>query len=366
MRKPPRPSSLEDEILQYPTVHEARLYEKLSAQKVRCHLCERRCLIAPRGKGFCKTRMNLDGTLYTLVYGDISGAESRPIEIKPFFHYWPGSTAFTFSTWSCNFRCPWCQNFSLSRGKPQLASARYISPETMVEMALNQGDKGICVSFNEPTLLFEYSCDVFKISREMGLYNCYVSNGYLSLEAMHMLFESGMDAIKIDLKGDARVYREYCGNLDVEIVWRNAKEAKKMGLHVEVVNLVITGVNDSQECLRWVIERHLREVGRETPLHFTRYYPAYKFDNPPTSVKTLEAAYQMAVRAGVLFPYLGNVAGHKHEDTYCPSCGKLLIRRLAYTIVEYKITADKKCSNCGWHIPIVGEYTSESMISKST
>lgn len=348
------------ELLQYPTVREALLYEKLPDGKVRCGLCERRCLISTSRRGFCKTRMNIEGTLYTLVYGDISALESRPIEIKPFFHYWPGSTALTFSTWSCNFRCPWCQNHSLSRGIPDPSRASYIPPENVVEMAIKGGDRGLCVSFTEPTLLFDYSLDAFAMGRERGLYNCYVSNGYLTLEALQMLAEAGLDAIKIDMKGDAEVYQNYCGGLDVEVTWRNVAVARQMGLHVEVVNLVITGVNDDENCLNWVIEKHLQAAGEDAPLHFTRYYPAYKFNNPPTDIRILEKAYRMALQKGVLYPYLGNVSGHRYENTYCPKCGEMLIRRLNYGVVDYKVTPAKKCFSCGESIPIVGRFIPRS------
>jgi pyruvate formate lyase activating enzyme len=194
------------------------------------------------------------------------------------------------------------------------------------------------------------------MGQKKGLYCCYVSNGYMTLEALTLLKESGMDGLKIDLKGDPETYRKYCGGADVEKVWRNVREAKKMGLHVEVVNLVVTGVNDNEACLRWVIERHLKEAGAETPLHFTRYYPAYKFHNPPTKVETLEWAYEMARKAGVLYPYLGNVPGHRYEDTYCPSCKDKLMQRLGYTILKYGVSSNKKCPKCGENIYIVGKY----------
>jgi len=347
-------------LLQYSTVHEALLYEKLRGGKVRCGLCERRCLISPGLRGFCNTRMNVDGKLYTLVYGDLSAIESRPIEIKPFFHYWPGSTALTFSTWSCNFDCIWCQNHNLSKTKPNPASSSYYPSEKIVDTALRANDNGLCVSFQEPTILTDWVVPVFKIGCEKGLYCCYVSNGYMTLETLRLLRESGMDGLKIDLKGDAETYQKYCGGADVEKVWRNAREAKNLGLHVEIVNLVVTDVNDDDECLQWVIEKHLMEVGPETPLHFTRYYPAYKFYNPPTRVETLERAYEMAKKAGVLYPYLGNVPGHGYENTYCPKCKELLIKRLGYRIAEYKITDNKKCPRCGQPIPITGRYVRKS------
>jgi pyruvate formate lyase activating enzyme len=343
-------------LLQYPTVQEAVLYEKLGEDKVKCGLCERRCLISLGEKGFCKTRLNLDGKLYTLVYGGLSCVESRPIEIKPFFHYWPGSTALTFSTWSCNFDCVWCQNHRLSKTEPNPLKSTYFSPEEIVEQALLGSDGGLCASFQEPTMLTDWAVQLFKAGREKGLYCCYVSNGYMTLEALRLLREFGLDGLKIDLKGDAETYRRYCGGADVEKVWRNVREAKRLGLHVEVVNLVVTGVNDDEDCLKWVIQRHLKEAGVGTPLHFTRYYPAYRFDNPPTKVETLERAYEMARREGVLYPYLGNVPGHGYEDTYCPNCREKLVRRLGYTVLTYKVTSEKRCQKCGESIPITGKY----------
>jgi len=342
--------------IQKATVREAILYEKLKNDKVRCLLCERRCIIPPGARGYCRTRINVGGRLYTLVYGDLSALESRPIEIKPFFHYWPGSTALTFSTWSCNFRCVWCQNFHLSTVEPNPASASYSPPEKIVKLALKFGDEGLCASFQEPTLLTEWARDLFKIGRAKGLYCCYVSNGYMTIEALRFLKEAGLDGLKIDLKGDAETYRRYCGGTDVEKVWRNARQAKNMGIHVEIVNLVVTGVNDSQECLEWIIERHLKEVGPETPLHFTRYFPAYKFSNPPTKIEILERAYKMAKKSGVLYPYIGNVAGHKYENTYCPNCNAVLVKRFGWQIVDYRITEEKKCPKCGFKIPITGKY----------
>ena len=344
-------------LLTFPTVHRAVLYEKISDDAVKCGLCERRCVIPNGRRGFCKTRLNVDGELYTLVYGDLSALESRPIEIKPFFHYWPGSTALTFSTWSCNFECRWCQNHHLSRRAPNPAKASFTHPEKVLNQALISGDKGLCASFQEPTLLTDWALQLFKAGRERGLYCCYVSNGYMTLQALKLLKDSGMDGIKIDMKGDGEVYRKHCGGVDVEKVWRNIREAKRMGLHVEVVNLVVTGVNDDESCLTWIIERHLKEAGAETPLHFTRYYPAYKFSNPPTEIGTLERAYEMAKKAGVQYPYIGNVPGHKYENTYCPRCGELLIKRFGYTIVKYRVTSKKRCPKCGQRIPIVGEYT---------
>jgi len=344
-----------EELLHSPSVREATLYEKLRNHKVKCGLCERRCVIHPGNRGFCKTRLNMDGALLTLIYGDLSALESRPIEIKPFFHFWPGSTALTFSTWSCNFDCVWCQNHHLSKAEPNpTKSSHFFHPEKIVNLALHQQDDGLCASFQEPTLLTEWVLPVFRLGSDKGRYSCYVSNGYMTLEALKLLKEAGMTGLKIDVKGDKETYKKYCGGADVEKVWRNAKEAKKMGFHVEIVNLVVPGVNDDEECLRWIIKNHLKTLGAEAPLHFTRYNPAYKFSSPSTKVEVLEKAYNMARKEGLTYPYLGNVQGHKYENTYCPNCGDMLIQRYGYTITLYKVTEDKKCSKCGQLIPITG------------
>ena len=153
---------------------------------------------------------------------------------------------------------------------------------------------------------------------------------------------------------DSEVYEKFCGRVDIEKIWRNIRESKKLGFHVELVNLVITDVNDDEECIRYVIERTLKEAGPDTPLHFTRYYPAYKFDKPPTNIKTLEKAYEMAKKLGVLYPYIGNVPGHPYENTYCPECGEVLVKRYGAMVIKYRLTADKKCPKCGEHIPIAG------------
>ncbi|UCG68183.1 MAG: AmmeMemoRadiSam system radical SAM enzyme [Thermoplasmata archaeon] len=328
----------------------------MTNENVKCGVCERRCVIQPNQRGFCKTKANIKGELYTLVFGDVSALESRPIEIKPFFHYHPGSSALTFSTFSCNFRCPWCQNHHLSRTEPESIDGNFVSPQKMVDMAVKEGDNGLCVSFQEPTLLFEYCLDVFSLAKKKGLYNCFVSNGYQTQGSLEMLKDAGLDGLKIDLKGDEEVYKKYCEDVDVEKIWRNAQEAKKRGIHVEIVNLVITGVNHDEECIDYVIRNHLKYLGKDVPLHFTRYHPAYKFQNPATKIAILESAYEKAKKEGILFPYLGNVLGHEYENTYCPECGLELIKRRGHRVVKYNLDADNKCPKCKNVIPIIGGY----------
>lgn len=352
MTKRTAPMPHAEEPLKLPTVKWALLQEQLPGKKARCGLCERRCEIADGSTGFCRTRKNIEGNLYTLVYGDISSISANPIEKKPFYHFWPGSTALTIGTWGCNQGCPWCQNFSLSKFPPDPYRANHISPERFVEQAIRERCQGTSISFNEPTLMFEYSLDVFKLARARGLYNTFVSNGYMTLEALRMLRGAGLDAINIDVKGDAEVVRKYCGT-NVEFVWRNVHEAKRLRLHVEVVNLVIPGVNDREEQLRGLARRLLQEAGKETPLHFTLYYPAYKFNAPPTPIATLEHAHDIAVSEGIEYVYTGNVPGHRYENTYCPNCRSLLIERYGLELVRTNLK-DGRCPSCGREVPIVG------------
>lgn len=340
------------ELTDCPTVRESRFYERLGESEVLCNACERRCRVRDGSRGFCGTRANVEGKLYTLVYGDISSISANPIEKKPFFHFRPGTMALTVGTWGCNFTCPWCQNWQISKSRPMPERANYIAPEKLVEIAKSEGCDGTSISFNEPTTLLEYSLDLFPLARRRGLYNTFVSNGYMTLTALEALVNSGLDAIKIDVKGDAEVYTKYCGGLDVEVVWRNAERAKELGAHVEIVNLLIPGVNDDDDCLRWVLERHLEKLGPSTPIHFTRYHPEYEFSAPHTPLKTLERARELARSMGVLFPYIGNVPGHRYENTWCPVCGELLIRRFGFKVLDYRLTPGGRCPRCGFEIPL--------------
>ena len=341
------------ELLKRPTVRPSPLFER-RGEAVVCRVCNRLCKIPEGGWGYCGTRFNYSGTLYTATYGDLSAVESRPIEIKPFFHYWPGSTSLTFSTWSCNFDCPWCQNHHLSKSRPDPKAALYVDPNQLVDIAVRNGDQGLCVSFNEPTMLFEYCLDVFPLARRKGLYCCFVSNGFMTSEALDMLAKAGLDGLKVDVKGDEGVYEKYVGVKGAGLVWENVERASKTGLHVEVVFLIVNGVNDDESCIRKVIENHLKHAGPEVPLHFTRYFPAYRFRNPPTPLEVIERAYQMAKKMGILFPYVGNIPDHPGHHTYCPVCGKPVIKRFEWGVYEVKLTEDKRCLYCKNPIPITG------------
>jgi pyruvate formate lyase activating enzyme len=298
--------------------------------------------------------MNIQGQLYTLVYGDVSSLAANPIEKKPFFHFWPGSYAFTIGTWSCNFLCPWCQNWDISKCEPRPEDANYINPEKLVRLTLAERCNGVSISFNEPTLLFEYCLDLFPLARKKGLYNTYVSNGYMTSEALSMLGAAGMDAIKFDVKGGSEAVKRYCG-ADADVVWRNVAEAKRLGMHIEVVVLVIPNVNDDDSNIREIVSRHVDNAGVDTPLHFTQFYPTHEMtDREMTPVYTLEKAHRTAKEMGVRYVYTGNVPGHRFENTYCPNCENLLIKRFGFDILNVSLTENKRCPKCGENIPIVG------------
>ena len=329
----------------------ARLWKKDSSGRVKCCLCERRCIIKKGETGVCRTRVNIDGNLYTLTYGNLSAVEMRPIEIKPFHHFKPGSWSLTYSSWSCNFFCPWCQNWRLSR-KDGKTKGIILSPFKLIEIALKEDAKGLCCSFNEPTLLHEFNLEVFGLAKERGLYNTYVSNGYMTIEAIYELKENGLDAINIDIKGTERVYRDIEKGVREEMIWRNAKILIELEIHVEMIYLVIRGINDDESTAISILKKHLKNCGEDIPIHINRYYPAYKFDVPPTSVEKLDEIADIFRKSGIKYVYVGNVQGHPKSNTYCPNCGELLVERVGYTshITESFDRNSQKCKKCGYGI----------------
>jgi pyruvate formate lyase activating enzyme len=335
-------------------VRESLLQEKTDG-KVRCHVCGRRCTIGAGGAGWCRTRQNRDGRLVTLIYGAASSIAVNPIEKKPFYHFYPGTLTLTAGSWSCNFGCPWCQNWDISKTPPPRAG-EYVSPERFVELAENYTCQGTSISFNEPTLSLEWSLDVFHLARRRDLYNTYVTNGYMTLEALSLLIDAGLDAMNVDVKGDAVAVRKYCKGIDVDKVWAVCKLARSRGVHIEVTTLVIPIVNDSDAVLRSIAERVVNDLGPDVPWHVTGYYPAYKFTAPPTSIRTLERAWRIGKDAGLKFVYVGNVAGHRYDDTYCPTCNTLLIRRRGFDVLLNAVRRGQ-CPRCNH--PIAGVWGEE-------
>ena len=332
----------------------ALLWENIDGRSVRCNVCERHCVIPPGKRGMCGARYNLDGKLYVLTYGNISSISNNPMSKKPFFNFFPDEYALTIGSWGCNFLCPWCQNFEIS--KFHVSSCQYLSPKQFIDTMIRIGSMGTSFSFNEPSVtLFEYSLDVMPLARENGFFNTYVTNGYMTKEAIELLVESGLDAANIDIKGCPGAIEGWIG-ADVNIVWRNAKILKQMGVHVEITTLVIPGVNDDEECLREIARRIKRELGPETPWHVTRYFAMYKALDKglplETPVEAVEKAYSIGKEEGLLYVYVGNVwPYHKYENTYCPNCGELVIERRGLS--TRMLIDEPTCPRCGELLHIV-------------
>ena len=287
-------------------------------------------------------------------YGKVSAVESRPIEIKPFFHFWPGTSATTFSGWGCNFLCPWCQNWSLSKVSPPEDNVEVLEPEKLIELAIKWEDDGVCASFNEPTIHLEYLLDVFRIAKSKGLYATMVSNGSLTKEALELLREAGLDAINIDIKGCPETYRKYVGIPNPEEVLETVRYAIELRVHVEAVYLMVTGANDWDDCIEWVLNSHIKYLGEDTPLHLNRYYPAYNYMKPPTPVSKLVEAQVKARKMGIKYVYIGNTEYSEFLHTRCPNCGKVLIKRTHYGVVSCSLASGNRCPVCGEEIKLVG------------
>ena len=342
-------------------IKESKYQQKLSDDISQCLTCERKCKIANGKTGFCQTRMNIDGTIHTLVYGCIPALSNNPIEKKPLFHFHPGTYAITVGTYGCNFTCPWCQNHHISHPYNPISNniqreKEYLSPERLIKLAIKNHSNGTSISFNEPTLLFEYSLDVFKLAKQKGLYNTYVSNGYMTTEVLRYLAENGLDAINIDIKGDADMVQKYCG-ADVEKIWRNAKEAKKLGVHVEITTLLIETLNTNQDTIKTISERIHEELGEDTPFHITRSFPHYKSHEygiiEPPSIKFLEESYEIAKKEGLNFVYLGNLYSTERENTICPKCSTVVIKRSGFDVKIISLDTKGKCKYCGYPICIL-------------
>ncbi len=318
---------------------------------LRCLACAHRCLLKPGKRGICGLRFNRNGKLM-VPHGYVAGAQVDPIEKKPFAHFLPGSEVLTFGMLGCNFHCEFCQNWESSQAlrDPQAAdSTRYIqqvSAERLVAHALRNGAKAVASSYNEPLITTEWAAEIFKHARENGLKTLYVSNGYATPEVLEYL-APWLDGYKVDLKSmQDKEYRKMGGSL--QPVLDTILRVHELGLWLEVVTLVIPGLNDSNEEL-WEAGRFLASISPDIPWHVTAYHPDYKMDqNPPTPAATLQRAAEIGQEAGLRYVYAGNLPGRvgSLEDTFCPRCGKRLIGRRGYSIVENKVTPAGACSYC--------------------
>ncbi len=329
---------------------EAMYYRVLADGKVNCVLCPRRCIIKKGDTGYCEVRKNIDGKLYSLVYGKPVSIAIDPIEKKPVFHAWPGTKSFSFATVGCNLRCIHCQNWQISTIKPDDARTYDFSPEELVELAIKNGCKSISYTYTEPTVYFEYMLDTAKAARKKNVKNIWVTSGYINQEPLKELC-AYLDVARVDLKGFSEEFYEKLAFASLEPVLNTLLTLKKEKVWIEVINLIIPGYNDDPEMIKKMCIWIKKNLGEETPLYFSRFFPHYKLTTlPPTPVATLERARRIAGSAGLKFVYIGNVPGHPAESTYCPKCGKTAVKRTGFSIIENNIK-EGACKFCGKKIP---------------
>lgn len=332
---------------------ECYLYSKLDDKNVRCNTCSHRCLISEGKTGFCLVRKNISGKLYALNYSKICTVGTDPIGKKPLAHFHPDSNVLSIATMGCNFRCKYCCNWMISQ--PERVEGDDISPEKIISIAKESGADGISYTYTEPTIFLEVCHDVGKLSKEAGLFNTWVTNGYFTKESLDKVAPY-MDAMTVDFKasGNPEFYKKYISISDVEHIYENLKNLKKKGIYFEITDLIVPRVGDKLENTEALAEWIKDKLGRETVLHLLRFYPSYKMMNfPETPVDTLEKV-QEACRNHLDYVLLGNIPGHPGENTYCPKCKGVVIGRFGFRINHWNIDKDNKCINCGKKIPIIG------------
>jgi pyruvate formate lyase activating enzyme len=319
--------------------------------KVRCELCPKYCLIGPGESGDCRIRVNVDGKLHAVTYGFPSAVHVDPVEKKPLHHFLPGTTTFSIATVGCNLHCKNCQNWEISQQNPEDATATPLPPDEIPAQAARYGCRSVSYTYTDPSAYYEYALDSCVKSHEKGLKNILVTAGYINEKPMREIYRH-VDAAKIDLKSmSEEFYRDVCA-ATLKPVLNCLVGVKSMGVLVEVTSLLIPTLNDSEEEIaslcRWVKEN----MGWETPLHFSRFFPQYRLRHlPPTPERTLTRAHDIALAAGLKYVYVGNILIPGSGDTLCPSCGKPVIRRSGYTILENGL-ADGCCPAC--HAEVYG------------
>ncbi len=324
---------------------EAMYYKKLKDNIVQCQLCPNFCTIKEEEVGKCKVRKNMKGKLYAMTYGRAVSTAIDPIEKKPFFHFHPGTRAYSIATAGCNLHCLFCQNWEISQAFWNQLPFRALSPEEAVEDAIENGCKIMAYTYTEPTIYYEYTLEMAKIAKKKGLLNVTITNGYINPEPLKELYKY-IDAANVDLKGfTEEYYKEICG-ARLKPVLDTIVGIKKMGAWLEVTNLIVPTKNDDMNKIREMCQWIKENVGEGTPLHFSRFFPMYKLSNlSPTPVETLKKAYETARDVGMKHVYMGNLWAEGEENTLCPKCGEVLVKRVGFGIMENKIK-DNRCLKC--------------------
>jgi len=324
---------------------EARYYEKLDNRKIRCKLCPRECVIDDLERGYCGVRENHGGSYYTLIYGKPCTAHIDPIEKKPLFHFLPGTSAFSLATVGCNVVCKFCQNWEISQATPDQVASFDLSPAQAADLAKNKQCASIAYTYTEPVIFTEYMYDCAVAGRRRGVRSVMISNGYINAKPMQDLC-GVLDAVKIDLKAfTERFYKELVAG-ELRPVLDTLVLLKKENIWFEIVYLVIPGQNDDPKELQLLCQWIYKELGPDTPLHFTRFHPQYRLTNlPPTPLKTLRQARKIGLDNGLSFVYTGNVPGDEGENTFCPNCGNIVVQRFGYSIGDINIK-NGRCTQC--------------------
>ncbi len=331
--------------------HEGFLYKKLKNHKVVCGICPNRCVLAPGDRSVCRSKVNLDGKLYSLAYGNPCAVNTDPIEKKPLFHFKPRIKAFSLATTGCNFRCLNCQNWEISQAKPHEVPNIYeLFPIDVVTAAKKSGAQSIAYTYSEPITFFEYMIDTAGLAREAGLYNLWVSNAYINEKPLIALCKV-LDAASVNLKSYSDdVYRKLNGGR-LKPVLDTLKTLHTQKIHFEMINLVVPGYTDDSDMVKRMCAWILAAIGPDHPLHFLRFFPRYKLDRlAPAPVSTLTRFRESAMAEGIHYVYVGNVAGHEGNNTYCHNCKNLLIERRGYFIPTDNLVGNR-CKFCDTRIP---------------
>ena len=335
------------------TAREAMYYNKLGKGNVQCLLCFRRCIITPGRRGFCKNRHNHEGTLYSIVYGRPSAVQVDPVEKEPQYHFMPGTKILCIGTAGCNFTCKHCHNWHLSQHSIEEIRHYDLSPADAVGHALRLGIPTISFTYNDPIVFYEYVYDIARLAKENNLNIIWHSNGSMEKAPLEALLKY-TDAVTIDLKGFSKKAYDN-SQAELEPVLETLKTIKARGVWLEIVNLIIPTINDNPEEIKQMCEWIRDNLGKDVPLHFSRFYPSYKLRNlPATPIRTIEEAFDIAKESGLEYVSIGNVPGHKYNSTFCPSCDKRIIHRSHFNVHSINIK-DAKCAFCGHEIPGVWE-----------
>lgn len=328
---------------------EAMFYQKLENDKVRCELCPHRCIISSGKRGLCRVRENQEGVLFSLNYQRFIATHVDPIEKKPLFHFYPGSQSYSIAAVGCNLHCLHCQNWTISQVQDDIIRGESISAEKVVQSALENNCLSISYTYTEPTIYFETAYPICRLANEKGLKNVFVTNGYINSETLQYI-SPYLDAANVDLKAmNEDFYQKVCG-AKLQPVLDSIKRYHELGIWIELTTLIIPGYNDKVEELV-KIAKFIANLDKSIPWHVTAFYPTYQLNDAlPTPLSTLQMAYQIGKENGLNYVYQGNVG--KGEDTFCPSCGKVVVSRMFFT-TKNRIENDQ-CPFCGEKIQGVG------------